>query len=235
MSTANASAAPAQKRGAGLIKGMQKIGRSLQLPVAALPAAGILSRLGQDDVFGKAGLGWNKLAEIFAHAGGALFDNLALLFCLGVAIGFAKKSDGTTAFAALVGFLVYKNVLTGFVSDVTGKPQDPGVLGGIVVGITAAVLWEKYHRTRLPDWLGFFSGRRFIPILMSFAGVVYGVVFGLLWGPIGDGLNSFSEWLSANGAIGSGIFGVVNRLLIPVGMHMLLNSFAWFQFGDFSS
>ena len=89
MSTATAPAAPAQKRGAGLIKGMQKIGRSLQLPVAALPAAGILSRLGQDDVFGKAGLGWNKLAEIFAHAGGALFDNLALLFCLGVAIGFA--------------------------------------------------------------------------------------------------------------------------------------------------
>ncbi|MET8182626.1 PTS transporter subunit EIIC [Streptomyces sp. NPDC005336] len=235
MSTATASAAPAQKRGAGLIKGMQKIGRSLQLPVAALPAAGILSRLGQDDVFGKTGLGWNKLAEIFAHAGGALFDNLALLFCIGVAIGFAKKSDGTTALAALVGFLVYKNILTGFVSDVTGKPEDPGVLGGIVVGLTAAVLWEKYHRTRLPDWLGFFSGRRFIPILMSFAGLLYGVVFGYLWGPIGDGLNSFSEWLSANGAVGSGIFGVVNRLLIPVGMHMLLNSFAWFQFGDFSS
>ncbi|MEU8876870.1 PTS transporter subunit EIIC [Streptomyces javensis] len=235
MSTATAQAGPAQKRGAGLIKGMQKIGRSLQLPVAALPAAGILSRLGQDDVFGKTGLGWNKLAEIFAHAGGALFDNLALLFCIGVAIGFAKKSDGSTAFAGLVGFLVYKNVLTGFVSDVTGKPEDPGVLGGIVVGLTAAVLWERYHRTRLPDWLGFFSGRRFIPILMSFAGVIYGVLFGYLWGPIGDGLNNFSEWLSSNGAVGSGIFGVVNRLLIPVGMHMLLNSFAWFQFGDYNS
>ncbi|MFE6779372.1 PTS transporter subunit EIIC [Streptomyces sp. NPDC057702] len=235
MSTATAKAAPAKKRGAGAIQGMQKIGRSLQLPVAALPAAGILNRLGQDDVFGKDGLGWNKLAEIFAHAGNSLFDNLALLFCVGVAIGFAKKADGTTAFAALVGFLVYKNVLTGFVSDVTGKPQDPGVLGGIVVGITAAVLWEKYHRTRLPDWLGFFSGRRFIPILMSFAGLLYGVAFGYAWAPIGDGLNNFAEWLSGNGSIGSGIFGLVNRLLIPVGMHMLLNSFAWFQFGDYTA
>ncbi|MFD7918421.1 PTS transporter subunit EIIC [Streptomyces sp. NPDC059740] len=233
MSTATAKA-PAKKRGQGAIKGMQKIGRSLQLPVAALPAAGILNRLGQPDVFGKDGLGWNKVAEIFGHAGGALFDNLALLFCIGVAIGFAKKADGTTAFAAVVGFLVYKNVLTGFVSNVTGKPEDPGVLGGVVVGITAAVLWEKYHRTRLPDWLGFFSGRRFIPILMSGVGLIYGVVFGYLWHPIGDGLNSFAEWLSGNGAVGSGIFGLVNRLLIPIGMHMLLNSFAWFQFGTFN-
>ncbi|MFH8370299.1 PTS transporter subunit EIIC [Streptomyces sp. NPDC018031] len=236
MSSATATAGPAKKWGASAIKGMQKIGRSLQLPVAALPAAGLLSRLGQDDALGKDGLGWNKLAEVCAHAGGALFGtNLALLFCVGVAIGFAKKADGSTAFAALVGFLVYREVLTGFVSDVTGKPQDPGVLGGIVVGLTAAVLWEKYHRTRLPDWLGFFSGRRFIPILMSFAGLGYGLLFGYAWGPIGDGLNNFSEWLSDNGAVGSGIFGVVNRLLIPIGMHMLLNSFAWFQFGEFTA
>ncbi|MFG2304913.1 PTS transporter subunit EIIC [Actinacidiphila glaucinigra] len=235
MTTATASAAPAaKKRGSGVISGMQKIGRSLQLPVAALPAAGLLSRLGADDVFGKDGLGWNKVAEVFNHAGGALFSNLALLFCVGVAIGFAKKSDGSTAFAALVGYLVYQSVLTGFVSDVTGKPQDPGVLGGIVVGITAAVLWQKYHRTRLPDWLGFFSGRRFVPILMSAAGLVYGVAFGYLWGPVGSGLNDFAGWLSDHGAVGSGIFGVLNRLLIPVGMHMLLNSFGWFQFGTFT-
>ena len=237
MSTATAPApqAPARKRGSGVFQAMQKIGRSLQLPVAALPAAGILSRLGQDDVFGKDGLGWNRIAEIFAHAGGALLANLPLLFCIGVAIGFARKSDGSTAFAALAGFLVYSIVLTGFVSKVTGKPQDPGVLGGIVVGITAAVLWQKYHRTRLPDWLGFFSGRRFVPILMSFAGLLYGVIFGYLWGPIGDGLNGFAQFLSHYGALGSGIFGVVNRLLIPVGMHMLLNSFAWFQFGSFTN
>src|SRR5215469_4497186 len=112
MSTATAtSAAPAKKRGSGLFQGLQKVGRSLQLPIAVLPAAGILLRLGQPDVFGDSGLGWTKVASVFATAGGAVFDNLPLLFCVGVAIGFAKKADGSTALAALVGFLVYSNVL----------------------------------------------------------------------------------------------------------------------------
>lgn len=217
------------------LQGLQKLGRSLQLPVAALPAAGLLLRIGQDDVFGKDGLGWDKLAAIFAGAGNGILGNMALLFCVGVAIGFAKKADGSTAFAAVVAYMVFRNVLdSAFTDEVTDKPVDPGVLGGIVVGVITAKVWEKYHRTRLPDWLGFFSGRRFIPVLMSFVCVVLAVIFGYGWQPIGDGLNSFAETLSNWGAWGSGIFGVINRALIPFGMHMLLNTFAWYQFGSYT-
>lgn len=186
------------QRGSGIIKGMQKIGRSLQLPVAALPAAGIMVRLGQPDVFGANGLGWAKAAEVFGLAGNALIGALPLLFCVGVAIGYAKKADGSTAFAALAGYLVFGKVLEAFPDAITGKPTDPGVLGGIVIGLIAAVLWQRYHRTRLPDWLGFFSGRRLIPILMAFAGLALAVAFGVLWAPIGNGLNGFAEWLSSH-------------------------------------
>ncbi|MDI3421296.1 PTS transporter subunit EIIC [Streptomyces luteolus] len=218
-----------------VLGGLQKLGRSLQLPVAALPAAGVLLRLGQDDVFGKDGLGWDKLAAIFAGAGGGILDNMALLFCVGVAIGFAKKADGSTAFAAVVAYMVFNNVLIkAFEDDVTGQAVNPGVLGGVVVGLITAKVWEKYHRTRLPDWLGFFSGRRFIPVLMSFICVGLAVVFGYGWQPIGDAFNAFAETLSSWGAWGSGIFGVINRALIPFGMHMLLNTFAWYQFGSFT-
>jgi PTS system N-acetylglucosamine-specific IIC component len=230
--TPETPAKPAKKRGSGLFQGMQKIGRSLQLPVAVLPAAGILNRLGQPDVFGKDGLHWDSVATLFAGAGGAIFDNLALLFCIGVAIGFAKKADGSTALAALVGYLVFHNVLSTF-PESWGGPQDPGVLGGVVVGLISAMTWQKFHRTKLVDWLGFFNGRRLVPIMMAFIGLALAIVFGLAWGPVGDGLTSFSEWLIGLGAVGAGIFGFVNRLLIPIGMHQFINTFVWFQVGDF--
>ena len=233
MSTTTAPAAPpAKKRGSGLFQSLQKIGRSLQLPIAVLPAAGILLRLGQDDVFGAGGLHWDKVAKVFATAGGALFDNLPLLFCVGIAIGFAKKADGSTALAALVGYLVFHNVLTVF-PDAAGTPQDPGVLGGIVVGLLSAVLWRRYHRKKLVDWLGFFNGRRLVPILMAFVGTLLGVLFGLLWGPIGAGLDTASGWIIGLGATGAGVFGLVNRLLLPIGMHQFVNTFFWQQVGTF--
>lgn len=210
--TAAAKAAPAKKRGSGLFQGLQKIGRSLQLPIAVLPAAGILNRLGQPDVFGKDGLGWIDVSKVFAAAGGAVFDNLPLLFCIGVAIGFAKKADGSTALAALVGFLVYSNVLKAF--PVTeghidaGKWVDPvvnnpGVLGGIIMGLLAAVLWQRYHRKKLVDWLGFFNGRRLVPIIMAFVGTAVGVLFVLIWEPIGNGITHFGEWMTGLGAGGA--------------------------------
>ncbi|MFJ9951105.1 PTS transporter subunit EIIC [Kitasatospora sp. NPDC091207] len=240
---APATPSPTKKFGQNLLQGLQKIGRSLQLPIAVLPAAGLLLRLGQDDVFGKDGLGWDKVAAVFNTAGGAVFDNLPLLFAVGIAIGFAKKADGSTALAALVGFLVYKNVLTAFpVTDaavVDGKYtaatyQNPGVLGGIVIGLLSAVLWQKYHRTRLVDWLGFFNGRRLVPIIMAFVGTAVGVVFALAWGPIGDAIKSLNDTLIGAGALGAGAFGLVNRGLLPVGMHQFVNSYAWFQTGDFT-
>ncbi|MET9696052.1 PTS transporter subunit EIIC [Streptomyces sp. NPDC006529] len=246
MSTA--TAAPAKKRGSGLMQGLQKVGRSLQLPIAVLPAAGILLRLGQPDVFGKDGLGWGKVATVFATAGDAVFTNLPLLFCIGVAIGFAKKADGSTALAALVGFLVYKNVLTAFPVheaiinttenkgvDVAATYNNPGVLGGIIMGLLAAVLWQRFHRTKLVDWLGFFNGRRLVPIMMAFVGVIAGVFFGLVWEPIGDVISNFGEWMTGLGAGGAGLFGLINRGLIPIGMHQFVNTVAWFQIGDFTN
>ncbi|AXI77728.1 PTS transporter subunit EIIC [Peterkaempfera bronchialis] len=215
-----------------MFQGLQKIGRSLQLPIAVLPAAGILLRLGKDDVFGVQGLHWVKVADVFETAGGAIFDNLPLLFCVGIAIGFARKADGSTALASLVGYLVYHNVLTVF-PDGQGKPQDPGVLGGIVVGLLSAVLWQRYHRRKLVEWLGFFNGRRLVPIVMAFAGTLLGVLFGLLWGPIGSGLDRASGWVIGLGASGAGVFGLVNRVLLPFGMHQFVNTFFWQQVGTY--
>ena len=249
MSTATAqAAAPAKKRGSGLFQGLQKVGRSLQLPIAVLPAAGLLLRLGQPDVFGADGLGWDKVASVFATAGGAVFDNLPMLFCIGVAIGFAKKADGSTALAALVGYLVYANVLKAFPVteavvnttenkgvDVAATFNNPGVLGGILMGLLAAVLWQRYHRTKLVDWLGFFNGRRLVPIIMAFVGTAVGVLFGLVWEPIGNGISSFGEWMTGLGSGGAGLFGLINRALIPVGMHQFVNTVSWFQIGDFTN
>ncbi|MFJ8587661.1 PTS transporter subunit EIIC [Streptomyces sp. NPDC093595] len=241
MSTDTASVAPSKKWSSGLFQGLQKVGRSLQLPIAVLPAAGLLLRFGQPDVFGKDGLGWDKVASVFATAGGAVFDNLPMLFCIGVAIGFAKKADGSTA---LVGFLVYSNVLKAFPvaeavikagEDTPAKYNNPGVLGGIIMGLLAAVLWQKFHRTKLVDWLGFFNGRRLVPIIMAFVGTLMGVVFGLVWEPIGNGISSFGEWMTGLGATGAGLFGLINRALIPVGMHQFVNTVSWFQIGDFTN
>ncbi|WP_425833228.1 PTS transporter subunit EIIC [Streptomyces fractus] len=244
MSTASATAAPAKKRGSGLFQGLQKVGRSLQLPIAVLPAAGIMVRLGQDDIFGKDGLGWDKVAAVFNNAGSALTGSLPILFCIGVAIGFAKKSDGSTALAAVVGFLVYSKVLEAFPvteavikkgEDVAATYNDPGVLGGIIMGLLAAVLWQRFHRTKLVDWLGFFNGRRLVPIIMAFVGIVVGVFFGLVWEPIGNGISSFGEWMTGLGSGGAALFGGVNRALIPIGMHQFVNTVAWFQLGDFTN
>ncbi|MFD7708116.1 PTS transporter subunit EIIC [Streptomyces sp. NPDC059786] len=244
MSTATASAAPAKKRGSGLFQGLQKVGRSLQLPIAVLPAAGIMVRLGQDDIFGKDGLGWDKVAAVFNNAGSALTGSLPILFCIGVAIGFAKKADGSTALAAVVGFLVYSKVLQAFPvteaqvkagEDIAATYNDPGVLGGIIMGLLAAILWQRFHRTRLVDWLGFFNGRRLVPIIMAFVGIVAGVFFGLVWEPIGDGISNFGEWMTGLGSGGAALFGGVNRALIPVGMHQFVNTVAWFQLGDFTN
>ncbi|MFI9546398.1 PTS transporter subunit EIIC [Streptomyces sp. NPDC052016] len=243
MSTATSpTAAPTKKWGSGLFQGLQKVGRSLQLPIAVLPAAGLLLRFGQADVFGKDGLGWDKVAAVFATAGGAIFDNLPMLFCIGVAIGFAKKADGSTALAALVGFLVYSNVLKAFPvteakvqagADVAATYNNPGVLGGIIMGLLSAVLWQRFHRTKLVDWLGFFNGRRLVPIIMAFVGTLMGVFFGLVWEPIGEVISDFGEWMTGLGAFGAALFGLINRALIPIGMHQFVNTVSWFQLGEF--
>jgi PTS system N-acetylglucosamine-specific IIC component len=247
----DSAAAPAaqKKKGAGAMAVMQRIGRSLMLPVAVLPAGALLVRLGQPDMLGRENFPefLTKIAGFMAAGGGAILDNMALLFAVGIAIGFAKKSDGSTALAAVTGYLVFQKVLATFTDSnlpkvaavVDGKivmneaPVNAGVLGGVVMGIIVALLYQKFYRTKLPDWAGFFGGRRLVPILSAFAGLVVGVVFGYIWPVLGTALHSFGEWLVGSGAVGAGIFGVANRALIPVGMHHLLNSFPWFQAGEF--
>jgi PTS system N-acetylglucosamine-specific IIC component len=222
--------------------GLQKMGRSLQLPVAVLPAAGILNRLGQPDIFGPDGkiANWPDVAKVLAGAGGALLDSslgLPLLFCIGVAIGMAKKADGSTALAAVAGFLVYYNILHQFpVKPPTTPPsyQNPGVFGGIIMGLMASWFWVRFHRTKLVDWLGFFNGRRLVPMIMAFVGLVFAVLCLWIWPPIGTALTHFSKWLSDLGSVGSGIFGVANRALLVIGMHQFLNTFMWFQYGSFT-
>ncbi|WP_405882137.1 PTS transporter subunit EIIC [Streptomyces sp. NBC_01384] len=250
MTTASAApAADSKKKGSGAMAVLQRIGRSLMLPVAVLPAAALLVRLGNTDMLGRPSFPTflTKIAGFMSAGGNAILDNMALLFAVGIAIGFAKKSDGSTALAAVVGYLVFKNVLATFTDKnlpkvataVDGKvvmvnaPVDAKVLGGVVMGIVVALLYQKFYRTKLPDWAGFFGGRRLVPILSAFAGLLIGIVFGYIWPVLGTGLHNFGEKLVGSGAVGAGIFGVANRALIPIGMHHLLNSYPWFQAGDY--
>ncbi|MFD4861072.1 PTS transporter subunit EIIC [Streptomyces atratus] len=250
MSTADTAPAVTKKKGAGVMAVMQRIGRSLMLPVAVLPAAALLVRLGHEDMLGRESFPdfVTKIASFMDAGGNAIFANLALLFAVGIAIGFAKKSDGSTALAAVTGYLVFQKVLATFTDSnlpkiatvvdgkivMTDAPVDAGVLGGVVMGIVVALLYQKFYRTKLPAWAGFFGGRRLVPILSAFAGLLIGIVFGYVWPVLGTVLHNFGEWLVGSGAVGAGIFGVANRALIPVGMHHLLNSFPWFQAGEYN-
>jgi PTS system N-acetylglucosamine-specific IIC component len=217
----------------------QRIGRSLMMPIAVLPAAAILLRLGQADMLGDDGLAkygglrWlSNVAAAMAAAGGAIFDNLPLLFALGVAIGFARRADGSTALAAVVGYLTFNGVYTSLTKDLDTSAV-PGVLGGITIGLTAAILWQRYHRVKLVPWLAFFGGRRFVPILMAVAGLLIGVVFRIVWPWVGDHvLTPVGNWSADNGATGAGIYGVVNRALLPFGLHHVINSLVWFSVVD---
>ncbi|GAA3131138.1 PTS transporter subunit EIIC [Nonomuraea salmonea] len=240
---------------------LQRLGRSLMLPIAALPASALLQRFGQPDMLGAngaepggladvAGLAWmSQVAEVLEAAGAALFENLPLLFAVGVAIGFARKSDGSTALAAVVGYLVFDRVTkvmfagsdireTVLIKEVQpdgikeminyGLQNPTRVLGGIVIGLLAALLWQRFHRIKLPTWLAFFGGRRFVPIITSIAALLIGVLFGWLWPVIGEWISHAGEALASIGPIGTGVYGLINRLLIPLGLHHFANSVVWY-------
>ncbi|GAB2770368.1 PTS transporter subunit EIIC [Amycolatopsis magusensis] len=234
------SATTTGAKGRGLA-GLQRFGRSLMLPIATLPAAGLLLRLGQDDLLGKDGLGWNKVAAVLSAAGGGLLDWLPLLFAVGIAVGFARKGDGSTGVAAVVGFVVFNKVVQVFapINEMEGFKEGwflapvkwpYSVLSGVIVGLVTAVLWQRFHRIKLPTYLAFFGGRRFVPIINSLVLLLLGVVFGLIFPVIDAGMQNLGEAVTSSDVVGGGIYGLLNRLLIPIGLHQLINVPVWFIF-----
>ncbi|ERN53669.1 N-acetylglucosamine-specific PTS transporter subunit IIBC [Alkalihalophilus marmarensis] len=199
---------------------LQKIGKSLMLPIAVLPAAALLLRLGQEDLLN---------IPFMAGAGAAIFDNLALIFAMGVAIGFAHDNNGSAALAGAIGYFVLVNGTQAINDNI-----EMAILGGIISGIIAGLLYNRFHNIQLPQWLGFFSGRRFVPIVTAATMVILAGIFGVVWPPIQEMINGLGQWIIDAGALGAGVYGFLNRLLIPIGLHHVLNSLVWFVFGEFN-
>jgi PTS system N-acetylglucosamine-specific IIC component len=199
---------------------LQRIGKSLMLPIAVLPAAALLLRLGQEDFLN---------LPFMAGAGAAIFDNLALIFAIGVAIGFAHDNNGSAALAGAIGYFILVNG-----TQAINENINMAVLGGIISGIIAGLLYNRFHNIRLPQWLGFFAGRRFVPIVTAATMVVLAGIFGVIWPPIQDLINGLGQWIIDAGAVGAGVFGFLNRILIPIGLHHVLNSLVWFVFGEYN-
>ncbi|CAI8939949.1 MULTISPECIES: N-acetylglucosamine-specific PTS transporter subunit IIBC [Pseudomonas] len=202
------------------IEGLQRLGRALMLPIAILPIAGLLLRLGDTDLLNIA---------IIHDAGQVIFANLAMIFAIGIAVGFAKDNNGTAGLAGVIGYLVMISTL-----KVLDSTINMGMLAGIVSGLMAGALYNRFKDIKLPEYLAFFGGRRFVPIVTGFAAVGLGVVFGYIWPPIQHGINAFGALMMESGSIGAFVFGVFNRLLIVTGLHHILNNMAWFVFGNFT-
>jgi N-acetylglucosamine PTS system EIICBA or EIICB component len=209
----------------------QRIGRSLMMPIAVLPAAALLLRLG--NYFQTVSwLTWGDTVWKVMEAGGqAVFDNIPLLFAIGVAIGFTEGA-GAAGLAAGVGYVVLKGI-NGISEVAPGQPVDMGVLGGIIIGLIAAVLYDRYRGIRLPDYLAFFGGRRFVPIITAFAAMGLGLIAYFVWPPIGHAIDSFGNWIVGAGAFGVFVYGVANRALLPVGLHHIINTLVWLEFGTY--
>jgi N-acetylglucosamine PTS system EIICBA or EIICB component len=224
---------------------LQRLGKSLMLPIAVLPAAGILLRIGQPDLLGRIDAPViGAFFQAMSAAGDAVFANLPLLFAVGVAIGFARKADGSTALAAVVGYLVVEAVfktmspivLAGELDKAGEQAQiNYSVFAGIVVGLLTAWLFDRYHTIELPSYLGFFGGRRFVPIVVSLASLF--LAFGMSYCyPIFDaGLTSLGQFIGGAGALGAFVYGFANRMLIPLGLHHIPNSYVWFLYGDYQT
>ena len=218
---------------------LARVGRALMMPIAVLPAAALLLRLGT--YFQTVSwLSWGQTVwEIMAAGGEAVFSNLPLIFAIGVAIGFTEGA-GAAGLAAAVGYLVLKaindvSVITPGTDGGEDLTVDMGVLGGILIGLLAAVLYHRYHNVKLPDYLAFFGGRRFIPIVTAFAAIGVGAIAYFVWPPIGRGIDSFGDWIVGAGAVGALVYGIANRALVPFGLHHILNTLVWFTFGTFTT
>ena len=216
---------------------LQKIGKSLMLPVSVLPVAGLLLGIGSAgfEVFPE------SFNDIIAQAGGAVFYSLPLIFAIGVTVGFTDN-DGVATLAAVVGYMVLLATMGvcarlqgDAVTAVMGLDSiDTGVFGGIVIGIIASVMFNRFYDIKLPPWLGFFAGKRFVPIVTALAAIICGLILAVIWPPIGAAIENFSGWAaSENPELAFSIYGLVERALIPFGLHHIWNVPFFFEVGEF--
>ena len=243
-----------------MMKYLQKLGKALMLPVAALPVAGILMGVGYllaPAVMGAAGdtTGAAYTAGfLLIKAGGALIDNMAWLFAVGAAVGLADDHDGTAGLAGLVAFLMMQQLLSPAVVETVQGIADPDawlattegiafskIAGNSFIGILSAVIggscYNKFKGTRLPDWLAFFSGKRCVAIMTAVVSIVVSVILLFVWPLIFGALVALGNGVAAMGGVGAGIYAFLNRLLIPTGLHHALNNVFWFDtigLGDLS-
>lgn len=231
----------------GFFSKLQKLGKALMLPIAVLPVAGILLRLGQADVMTKLGaltvdgeIGnqfLHTLLQVCGEAGNAVFGtNMAFIFAIGIAVGLAKANHGAAGLAGAVGFLMLENVTKVIwqLPQFAGETHSLGVFGGIIIGIVAGCLYNKFYDIKLPDFLGFFGGKRFVPIVTGFSATLLGVVLGYIWPYVERVFAALNSFIAAAGAVGDFCFGFFNRLLIPTGLHHVLNNYVWQLYGDYN-
>jgi len=221
-----------------MMKYLQRLGRSLMLPVAVLPAAAILMGIG----YWIDPSGWgadNPLAAFLIKAGGSIIDNIPILFAVGVALGMAKEKDGSSALSGLVAYLVVTTLLStnsvALLEGIDAEKVDPAfakignAFVGILSGIVASMMYNRFSHVKLPDALAFFSGKRLVPIMTAVSMIIVSAILFFVWPVIYTALVSFGKGIAELGAIGAGLYGFFNRLLIPTGLHHALNSVFWFD------
>jgi glucose PTS system EIICB or EIICBA component len=227
-----------------LFASLQQVGKALMLPVSVLPVAGILLGVGA----AKFSVLPATLSSVMEQAGGAVFGNMALLFAIGVALGFTKN-DGVAGLAAAVGYFILTKTVTVVAPLLAGldptaadfaaqaeNVSNVGVLGGIIAGGIAAYMFNRFYRIQLPEYLGFFAGKRFVPLSTGIVAIIAGVVLAFIWPPIGGAIKTFSHWAAyQNPALAFGIYGVVERALIPFGLHHIWNAPFFFEVGEYTN
>lgn len=223
-----------------IFSNLQKIGKSLMLPVSVLPIAGILLGIGSANFY----VIPHVISRIMAEAGGSVFSNMPLIFSIGIALGFTKN-DGVSALAAVIAYGIMTHtfsLMIPFVLKVSSLETsnthllDTGILGGIIAGTISAYMFNKFYRIQLPEYLGFFSGKRFVPIISGLSAIVIGVILSLIWPPIGNTIKIFSEWAAyQNPTLAFGMYGTIERALVPFGLHHIWNVPFQMQIGEYSN
>ncbi|PPI88778.1 PTS glucose transporter subunit IIBC [Candidatus Pantoea edessiphila] len=217
---------------------LQTVGKSLMLPISVLPIAGILLGLGSANF----SLLSNTASHVIAEAGESVFSNMPLIFAIGIALGFTKN-DGVSALAAVVAYSIMTKTMlivsSLILSDTTHNIEikhlsDTGVLGGIIIGFLVSYMFNKFYRIKFPEYLGFFAGKRFVPIISGLSAIIIGILLSIIWPPIEFAIENFSKWAAyQNPVIAFSIYGLIERILMPLGLHHIWNVPFQMQIGEF--